>query len=112
MRRAAGFAAIVFCLPAHAEPAPRWTFCVAAAQGGAEVWISEVFLAQGSRERLEGDFKSAVERLGGAGASALCPNPRLDKTVAENAQFDVEAFNRKTGVNVHTTPANAFPGRR
>ena len=59
---------------------PRWTFCVAAAEDGAEVWISDVFAAEASRERLEGAFRAAVERLGAAKANAQCPQPRDDRT--------------------------------
>jgi len=112
MRRSAALAAIVLCLPSAAHAAPRWTFCVAAAQGGADVWISEVFPAEGSRERLEGAFRSVVERLGAAGANAQCPFPREDRTVAVNAQIDAEAFNRKMGANLHAVPASEFPARR
>jgi hypothetical protein len=111
MRRLA-LAALIVSLPAVASSAPRWTFCVAAAGGGADVWISDVFSADTSREKLEGAFKSAVERLGAAGADAQCPNPRDDKTVAVNAQIDAEAFNRKMGANLHAVPASEFPGRR
>ncbi len=112
MRRPAALAAIALCLPAVAEAAPRWTFCVAAAHGGADVWISDVFAAEGSRERLEGAFKSAVERLGASRANAQCPLPREDKTVAVNAQIDAEAFNRKLGANLHAVPASEFPAGR
>ena len=95
-----------------AAAAPRWTFCVAAANGGTDVFISDVFAAETTRERLEGAFKSAVERLGAADADAQCPNPRDDKTIAVNAQIDAEAFNRKMGANLHAVPASDFPGRR
>ena len=112
MRRSAALAAIVLCLPSAAHAAPRWTFCVAAAQGGADVWISEVFPAEGSRERLEGAFKTAVERMGASRANAQCPQPRDDRTVALNAQFDAEAFNRRMGANLHAVPASEFPAGR
>jgi hypothetical protein len=111
MRRATALA-IALCLPAAAHAAPRWTFCVAAADGGAEVWISDVFAAAGSRERLEGAFKSVVERMGASKANAQCPQPRDDRTVAVNAQFDAEAFNRKVGANLHAVPASEFPAGR
>jgi hypothetical protein len=112
MRRSAALAAFALSLPAAAQPTPRWTFCVAAAEGGAEVWISDVFVAEGARERLEGAFRSAVERLGASRPNAQCPEPREDKTVALNAQIDAEAFNRKMGATLHAVPASAFPGRR
>jgi len=112
MRRRAAFAAIVFSLPAAAHAAPRWTFCVAAAQGGSDVWISDVFAAERDREKLEGAFKSAVEKLGAPGANVQCPLPREDKTVAVNAQIDAEAFNRKIGATLHPVPAGDFPPPR
>ena len=108
MRRAAALA-LALCLPAAAHAGPRWTFCVAAADGGAEVWISDVFAAEGSRERLEGAFKTVVERMGASRANAQCPQPRDDRTVALNAQFDAEAFNRRMGANLHAVPASEFP---
>ena len=113
MRRKAAVAAIVLGLTAaaHAAP-PRWTFCVAAAGGGADVWISDVFLVERDREKLEGAFKNAVERLGASAATAQCPLPREDKTVAVNAQIDAEAFNRKIGATLHPVAAADFPPRR
>ena len=107
--RCAAALAIALCLPAAAHAAPRWTFCVAAADGGTEVWISDVFAAEGTRERLEGAFKSVVERIGASKANAQCPQPRDDRTVAVNAQFAAEAFNRKMGANLHAVPASEFP---
>jgi hypothetical protein len=112
MRRQAAFAAIVLVLSPAAHAAPRWTFCVAAAQGGSDVWISDVFVVERDREKLEGAFKSAVERLGASAATAQCPLPREDKTVAVNAQIDAEAFNRKIGATLHPVAAADFPPRR
>jgi hypothetical protein len=109
MRRLAAVAALVLLQPATVEAAPRWTFCVAASQGGAEVWISDVFVAVRDRGRIEGAFKSAVERLGATGVNAQCPSPREDKTIAVNAQIDAEAFNRKMGATLHAVPAGEFP---
>ena len=108
MRRAAALA-IALCLPAAAEAAPRWTFCVAAAGGGANVWISEVFAAEGGRERLEGAFRSAIERLGVSGADVQCPQPQDDRTEAVNAQTEAEAFNRRMGATLHAVPSIDFP---
>ncbi len=110
--RCAAALAIALCLPAAANAAPRWTFCVAAADRGAEVFISEVFAAEGNRERLESAFKSAVERMGASQADAQCPAPRDDRTAAVNAQIDAEAFNRKMGANLHAVPASDFPAER
>ncbi len=108
MRRAAALA-IALCLPAAAHAGSRWTFCVAAAGDGAEVWISDVFAAEASRERLESAFRTVVERLGATKANAQCPQPRDDPTEAANAQFDAEAFNRRMGANLHAVPASEFP---
>ena len=94
------------------QAAPRWTFCVAAADGGADVFISDVFAAEGSRERLESAFKAAVERAGAARADVQCPEPREDRTDAVNAQFDAEAFNRRMGATLHAVPASDFPAER
>ena len=114
MRHKAAFAVIVLCFvaaAAHAAPL-RWTFCVAAAAGGADVWISDVFLVERDREKLEAAFRSAVERLSASAATAQCPLPREDRTVAVNAQIDAEAFNRKLGATLHPVAAADFPPRR
>jgi hypothetical protein len=111
MRRLA-LAALLVSLPSVAFAAPRWTFCVAAVNDGSEIWLSDVFEADANREKLEGAFKAAVERLGAAGANAQCPQPRHDRVVAVNAQIDAEDFNRKMGATLHAVTANEFPGRR
>ncbi len=111
MRLAAALA-VALCLPGLAQAEPRWTFCVAAASGGTQVWISEVFAAETGRERLEGAFKGAVGRLGAPGADVQCPEPREDRTDAVNAQFAAEAFNRKMGATLHAVPASDFPAER
>jgi hypothetical protein len=110
--RPLALAAVLVSVPGIVGAAPRWTFCVAAANGGSEVWISDVFAADVGREKLEGAFRSAVERLGAPSADAQCPSPRDDRTVAVNAQIDAEAFNRKMGANLHAVPASDFPGRQ
>jgi hypothetical protein len=112
MRSPAAFAVLVISLPAAAQAAPRWTFCVAAAEGGGDVWISDVFMAERDRDRLEDAFRSAVARLGATNPNAQCPLPREDKTVAVNAQIDAEAFNRRLGATLHPVPASAFASRR
>ena len=100
------------CLPAAALAQPRWTFCVAASKSGADVWITEVFLASRDRVELESAFKAMLGRTGGAGADAQCPLPREDKTDAVNAQFEAEEFNRKLGATLHAVLAGEFPPRR
>jgi hypothetical protein len=112
MRRSIALIAIVVVLPALADAAPRWTFCVAASKTGADVWISDVFLAEHDRVELESAFKTTVERMGGGSADAQCPLPRDDKTEVVNAQFEAEAFNRKLGATLHAVLAGEFPPRR
>ncbi|HKI15942.1 MAG TPA: hypothetical protein VKA12_13230 [Roseiarcus sp.] len=111
MRRSTALVAIAVCLPALADPAPRWTFCVASSKSGADVWITGVFLAEQARGRLESAFKAMVERSV-ASADAQCPLPREDKTEAVNAQFEAEEFNRKLGATLHAVFAGEFPPRR
>jgi hypothetical protein len=110
MRRSIALAAIAVCLPASALAQPRWTFCVASSRSGADVWITGVFAAERDRVELESAFRTAVERMGAAGADAQCPLPREDKTEAVNAQFEAEEFNRKLGATLHA--AGDFPARR
>ena len=72
MRRRAAFAAIVLSLPAAAHAAPRWTFCVAAAGSGSDVWISDVFAV----ERLRGLCRHLRKCVGlGSHASAHVAGP-------------------------------------
>src|SRR5271165_6144703 len=109
--RLAAFA-IMALAPAAVKAAEAWTFCVAASKSGADVYISDVFPAEGARERIEAAFRSAIERLSGPGVDAQCPEPRADETVAVNAQFDAEAFNRRMGAKLHAVPTSAFLGSR
>ena len=111
MRQSIALVAIALGLPAPADAAPRWTFCVAASRSGADVWISDVFAAERDRVELEGAFKAMIERTG-ARADAQCPFPREDKTEAVNAQFEAEEFNRKLGATLHAVLAGEFPPRR
>ena len=108
MRRSIALVAIAVGLPALADPAPRWTFCVAASKSGADVWITDVFVAERDRVELESAFKALIERTG-ARADAQCPQPREDKTEAVNAQFQAEEFNRKLGATLHAVFAGEFP---
>jgi hypothetical protein len=111
MRQSIALVAIAIGVPALAQAAPRWTFCVAASKGGAEVWITDVFAAERDRVDLESAFKAMVERTS-ARVDAQCPQPREDKTEAVNAQFQAEAFNRKLGATLHAVLAGEFPPRR
>ena len=110
MRRSIAVVAIAIGLPALADAAPRWTFCVAASTSGADVWITDVFAAERDRVELESAFKAMIERTG-ARADAQCPQPRQDKTEAVNAQFQAEEFNRKLGATLHAVLAE-FPRPR
>jgi hypothetical protein len=86
-----------------ATPA-RWTFCVA--EAGEDVWITDVFVAERPREKLEADFAASL-RARGAHADVQCPAPRDDKTEALNAQFTASEFQRKLGRTLHVAPAPA-----
>ena len=108
MRQSLALVAIAIGLPALADAAPRWTFCVAASQSSAEVWITDVFAAERDRVELESAFQAMVKRAGGH-ADAQCPQPREDKTEAVNAQFQAEEFNRKLGATLHAVLAGEFP---
>jgi hypothetical protein len=111
MRRSIMLVAIAVGLPALADAAPRWTFCVASSKSGADVWITDVFAAERDREQLERAFKAMLERRD-PHADAQCPQPREDKTEAVNAQFEAEEFNRKLGATLHAVLAGGFPPRR
>ena len=111
MRRSIVLAALAVCLPTAAFAQPRWTFCVAASKSGADVWITDVFLAERGREQLENAFRVMLARAGASDADAQCPEPRADKTEAVNAEFDAEEFNRKLGATLHAAPAGEFPRR-
>ena len=98
-----------------AAPAPAsaaWTFCVAAAPGGKDIWITDVFAATRDRDRLEGDLKGYLKAMGVGGAVAQCPLPQDDKTDVVNAQFTAADFNRKLGHTLHEVAAPEFEPRR
>ncbi|MGA2486883.1 MAG: hypothetical protein ABSF49_12965 [Roseiarcus sp.] len=90
---------------------PRWTFCVASAQGMRDVWITNVFAASVARERLEGGLKSALARQSHERADAQCPRPSADKVAVVNAQTTAEEFNRKLGAVLHDLPARLVEPR-
>jgi hypothetical protein len=97
---------------APARASAGWTFCVAAAPGGKEVWITDVFAASRERERLEVDLKGFLKTQGVAGAVAQCPLPKDDKIEVVNAQFTAAEFNRKLGHTLHDVAAPEFEPRR
>jgi hypothetical protein len=91
--------------PSQAFAEPRWTFCVASAQGARDVWITDVFAASVARQRLEGRLKRELERRDHLRVDAQCPQPSTDKVAAVNAQIAAEEFNRKLGAILHDLPA-------
>jgi hypothetical protein len=114
MRGFAACCAIAVCVPAaaFAQPRPRWTFCVAASRSGADVWITDVFLAGRNRVELESAFRAMLEHKGAASPDAQCPEPLEDKTEAVNAEFEAEEFNRQLGATLHPAQASEFLPRR
>ncbi len=115
MRRSLVFIfASLFAAPAQCAAAAdqQWTFCVASARGGDDVWITDVFAATRGRERLESDLKNYLRRQGVAGAVTQCPQPKDDKTEVVNAQFAATEFNRKLGHTLHEVAAPEFEPRR
>jgi hypothetical protein len=95
--------------PAHASPG--WTFCVAEAGGGRDIWITGVFPAVRDRERLEADLKSYLKSRG-ISAVAQCPAPRDDKVEVVNAQFTASEFHLKLGDTLHEVFTPEFDPRR
>jgi ABC-type sugar transport system substrate-binding protein len=110
---ACAFACAVLSLVAAPAVAAgdSWTFCVASARGD-NVWITDVFAATRSRERLERDMKAYLAARGAARVDVQCPEPVTDKTAAVNAQFAAIEFNRKLGAKLHEAPARELGGER
>jgi hypothetical protein len=105
----------VLALLLAAAPMPAsaaWTFCVAAAPGSTDVWITDVFAAARDRERLEMDLKSYLKTQGVPGVVAQCPLPKDDKTEVVNAQFTAAEFNRTLGHALHEVIAPEFEPKR
>jgi hypothetical protein len=101
---------LLLCAPAHASAG--WTFCVAAASGGKDVWITGVFPASRDRERLEADLRAYLKGRGVPGADAQCPAPNDDKTEMVNARFTAAEFHRKLGDTLHEIVAPEFETKR
>ena len=93
----------------QASAEPRWTFCVAQALGTKDVWVTDLFVAQVDRERLETGLRSLLEREGHARVVAQCPRPSDDKVAVVNSQTTAEEFNRKLGSVLHEVPARDVP---
>lgn len=111
----AGPGLLIFCLVLAVAPArasARWTFCVAEALGSKDVWITDVFIANAERERLESDLKTLLTRQGAQRVVAQCPSPGEDKTAVVNARTSAEEFNRKLGKALHAIAAPEMLSRR
>ena len=103
-------AALAFAQTAS-EASQMWTFCVASAPGGGEVWITKPFASSGDRRALEAAMQSALKRREGERALAQCPQPSSDKVAVVNAQTTAIEFNRKLGAILHELPEDEFPPR-
>ena len=95
-----------------AAASESWTFCVASARGGDDVWITDVFAATRDRVRLESELKAYLTAKGATRVDVQCPAPAADKTKAVNAQFVAAEFNRKLGHALHEAPAGDFVRKR
>jgi hypothetical protein len=103
------------CLALAAAPAQasaRYTFCVAETLGAKDVWITDVFIANADRERLENNLKSLLTRQGAQRVVAQCPAPSEDKTEVVNAQTTAEEFNRSLGKALHPVAVQELLSRR
>ena len=67
-----------------------WTFCVASAPGGGEVWITKPFASSGDRRALGAAMQSTLKRREGERVLAQCPQPSADKVAVVNAQTDCD----------------------
>jgi hypothetical protein len=93
-----------------AEASQMWTFCVASAPGGGEVWITNPFASSSDRHALELAMQSTLKRREGERALAQCPQPSADMTAVVNAQTTAIEFNRKLGAILHVLSEDDFPG--
>ena len=93
------------------EASQMWTFCVASAPGGGEVWITNPFASSSDRRALEAAMQSTLKRREGERALAQCPQPSADKVAVVNAQTTAIEFNRRLGAILHVLPEDEFPPR-
>ena len=107
----AGAALSLVAAPAAAA-SESWTFCVASARGGDNVWITDVFAAPRDRVQLERDVKAYLARQGATRVDVQCPAPVADKTAAVNAQSAAIAFNRKLGATLYEVRAGELGRER
>ncbi len=99
------------CAQTASEASTMWTFCVASAPGGGEVWITDPFASSSDRRALEAAMQTTLKRREGERVLAQCPQPSSDKVAVVNAQTTAIAFNRKLGVILHEVPERDFPGQ-
>jgi hypothetical protein len=102
-------AALAFA-PTSSDAEQKWTFCVASAASGGEVWITDPFASSSDRHVLELAMQSTLKLREGERVSAQCPQPSSDKVAVVNAQTTAIAFNRKLGAILHALPEREFPG--
>jgi len=102
-------AALAFA-PTSSVAQQKWTFCVASAPGGGEVWVTDPFASSSDRHALELALQTTLKLHAGERVSAQCPQPSSDKVGVVNAQTTAIAFNRKLGAILHAVPESEFPG--
>ena len=103
-------AALTFAQTAS-EASQMWTFCVASAPSGGDVWITDPFASSRGRRVLELAMESTLKRREGERVLAQCPQPSSDKVTVVNAQTTAIEFNRKLGAILHELPEDEFPPR-
>ena len=93
------------------EASQTWTFCVASAPGGGEVWITGPFASSSDRRALEAAMQTTIKRHEGERVAAQCPQPSSDKVAVVSAQTAAIEFHRKRGAILHALPERDFPGQ-
>jgi hypothetical protein len=102
-------AALLALAQTTSEASQMWTFCVASASDGGEVWITRPFASSSDRRTLETAMQSTLKQREGERAQAQCPRPSSDKVGVVNAQTTAIEFNRKLGVILHELPEVEMP---
>jgi hypothetical protein len=94
---------VLAVLVAAAQPASQgWTFCIA--EAGDDIFVTDVFEAAFSRERLEASFAARLRPRSPARPDVQCPAPLADQIAAVNAQSTAIAFQRALGRTLHAEP--------
>jgi hypothetical protein len=110
MRLPVALIALLAIAQTAGEASQMWTFCVASAPGGGEVWITNPFASASDRHFLEWALQSTL-KWRGERALAQCPEPSSDKVAVVNAQTTAIEFNRKLGAILHEVTEHDFPGQ-